>query len=359
MKRARDYVPVPGRDGRVVLVSTSIRISYKSIKKEQVSLDRRRFEEFWPQYAASSGSPDNITSRSPAGPSLTETVQTYLLVLRMTTVLKARAKIPVHEAAGDTPSLQPVSELTSRSSGAACVECGVETIPLCKHAAADSGPESSPVKTSHELKVGTGVQLAFLALRNCDISLGQRQGHSRPTSREAILVHFRCTRRSPSMILYPLPRSVQKVAARSTANRLKCALQNNPRLSWSRRGYICHCSVSNGLNASATLRMSVRLSAWPIYLVPLDSSSFAHDREFGIAWIRAPYILVIPKEDYLVLWPLYWAEPNCKVKVPVLNMASCPLYVPQSWYESRTSITARWSQFASVYINGLKTETHH
>lgn len=177
MKRARDYVPVPGRDGRVVLVSTSIRISYKSIKKEQVSLDRRRFEEFWPQYAASSGSPDNITSRSPAGPSLTEPVQTYLLVLRMTTVLKARAKIPVHEAAGDTPSLQPVSELTSRSSGAACVECGVETIPLCKHAAADSGPESSPVKTSHELKVGTGVQLAFLALRNCDISLGQRQGH--------------------------------------------------------------------------------------------------------------------------------------------------------------------------------------
>ncbi|EMF10739.1 uncharacterized protein SEPMUDRAFT_119268 [Sphaerulina musiva SO2202] len=153
MKRARDYVPVPGRDGRVVLVSTSIRISYKSIKKEQVSLDRRRFEEFWPQYAASSGSPDNITSRSPAGPSLTETVQTYLLVLRMTTVLKARAKIPVHEAAGDTPSLQPVSELTSRSSGAACVECGVETIPLCKHAAADSGPESSPVKTSHELKM--------------------------------------------------------------------------------------------------------------------------------------------------------------------------------------------------------------
>lgn len=92
MKRARDYVPVPGRDGRVVLVSTSIRISYKSIKKEQVSLDRRRFEEFWPQYAASSGSPDNITSRSPAGPSLTETVQTYLLVLRTTTVLRARAK---------------------------------------------------------------------------------------------------------------------------------------------------------------------------------------------------------------------------------------------------------------------------
>lgn len=187
MKRARDYVPVPGRDGRVVLVSTSIRISYKSIKKEQVSLDRRRFEEFWPQSAASSGSPDNITSRSPAGPSLTETVQTYLLVLRMTTVLKARAKIPVHEAAGDTPSLQPVSELTSRSSGAACVECGVETIPLCKHAAADSGPESSPVKTSH------------------------------------VLVDFRCTRRSPSTILYPLPRSVQKIATRSTADRLKCA----------------------------------------------------------------------------------------------------------------------------------------
>lgn len=131
MKRARDYVPVPGRDGRVVLVSTSIRISYKSIKKEQVSLDRRRFEEFWPQYAASSGSPDNITSRSPAGPILTETVQTYLLVLRTTTVLRARAKIPVHEAAGDTPSLQPASEPTSRSSGAACVECGVETIPLC------------------------------------------------------------------------------------------------------------------------------------------------------------------------------------------------------------------------------------
>lgn len=140
-----------------------------------------------------------------------------------------------------------------------------------------------------------------------------------------------------------------------------------------KQAQVCFAEQSTSLVVSSRLHMSLQRLEWAerqrnashvfasfsLANIPLGSSSFAHNREFGIACIRAPYILVIPKEDYLVLWPLYWAEPNCKVKVPVLNMASCPLYVPQSWSQSRTSITARWIQFASVYINGLKTETHH